>query len=96
MMFMGFWGGMMGPGMVGHNMMGGYGSSGYGYGGGYSIIGALLPLLFIGLIIVGAYYLLSGRGPSTTDTSLNIIKERYAKGEITRKEYEQMKKDLSG
>jgi uncharacterized membrane protein len=35
--------------------------------------------------------------PSTTsDESLNILKTRYAKGEITKEQFEQMKKDLEG
>ena len=30
------------------------------------------------------------------DTSLEILNQRYAKGEITKKEFEEMKKDIKG
>lgn len=35
-----------------------------------------------------------GEGQST-ETALDILKKRYAKGEITREEFEQMKKDIA-
>lgn len=30
------------------------------------------------------------------DQALEVLKERYAKGEITQEEYERMKKDIGG
>jgi putative membrane protein len=35
------------------------------------------------------------RGPGSQDTAIDILKKRYAKGEITKEEYEQIKKDIS-
>lgn len=39
-----------------------------------------------------------GRGPggSGSETPMDILKTRFAKGEITKEEFEQMKGDLSG
>lgn len=98
---MGFWGfpgGMMGGGMMGRGMMGGsWGGSGFGYNPAGAFLGVLLPIAFIGIIIVGAYYLLSGRvqlGEARKPGPLEIVKERYAKGEITQEEFLRMKDQL--
>jgi len=54
----------------------------------------LLNILFWILIIAGAVLIvqwLSGRGK---DSALEILKKRYAKGEIDKAAFERMKKDL--
>jgi len=70
----------------------------YGYGMGYG--GMFFGLIFWILIIVGAYLLIKWlveqnktRG-SEEKSALDIAKERYAKGEITEEEFEEMKKRL--
>jgi putative membrane protein len=100
-----FMGGMMGPGMMGGGMMGG-GMMGYGYGFNWfaAIIQLLFFLIFIGLIIFGIYYFVSGstlkpstrslETPKPSDRSLEILKERYAKGEINQEEYDRIKREL--
>ncbi len=54
----------------------------------------LLWIVIIGLIVWGVVAF-TRRGESTTKRDpLEIAKERYAKGEITKEEFEQIKKDL--
>ena len=60
--------------------------------------GAWMLVFWGGLIalIVWGISKLSGRGDSTPKRNpLDVAKERYAKGEIPREEFEQLKKDLS-
>ena len=60
--------------------------------------GAWMLIFWGGLIalIVWGISKLSGRGDSTPKRNpLDVAKERYAKGEIPRGEFEQLKKDLS-
>jgi putative membrane protein len=79
-------------------MMWGY--DGYGFGGGAMGIGMLF---FWGLIIAAIVVLArglgagSGRGePKVREkTALDILRERYARGEIDKNEFEQKRRDLS-
>lgn len=48
----------------------------------------------IGLIIWGVVRF-SGRDSSTKNTALSAAEERYARGEISKEEFEQIKKNLS-
>src|SRR4030042_4948412 len=66
---------------------------GYGYYGGFMW---LILLVVAGIVI---YFLLKasrsrGADDSIGETPLNILKKRYAKGEIDKEEFEQKKKDL--
>jgi len=67
-----------------------------GYGWGLMF---LIPLAFLALIALGAYYLATGfartgRWVSSDRRALEILKERYARGEITREEYLKMREEL--
>jgi len=77
--------GMMGPGMM------------YGFGGGWFM--GIFMILFWGLIIWGIIalvrYFSRTRTSDSQDTSaLEILKKRYARGEISQEEYEEKKKAL--
>jgi putative membrane protein len=68
--------------------------------GWWMVFGGILMILFWGgiitLIVWGVRRLTRHSGVSgATGNPLEIAKERYAKGDITKKEYEQIKKDLS-
>jgi len=83
----GGWG--MGPGMMGAWGMGWF--------------GMIIMLVFWVLVIVGLVFLIrwliqtTSRGKTAGHTgskAIDIIKERYARGEISKEEFETMKKDL--
>jgi putative membrane protein len=67
-----------------------------GWGGGFMMI---FWVLLIGLIIWGVVRLSSRggyvSGQNHASNALNIAKERYARGEITKEEFEQLKRTLS-
>lgn len=65
-------------------------------------LGMLITLLFWGLVIGMVIWLFqliftksSGHTVTTTDNSLNILNERYARGEISKDEFQRIKKDLN-
>ncbi len=80
--------GMMGPGMM-------------GFGGWWFM--PIFFILFWGLVIWGIVALVrglsgskgSGPAPPTADSALDILKRRYARGELNKEEYEEKKKDLT-
>jgi putative membrane protein len=79
-----------GYGMMGPGMMGGYGTM------------FLMPILWIvviGLIVWAEVAAVRRPGESdsqtrSADSVLEILKRRYARGEINKEEYEEKKKDL--
>ena len=79
---------MMGSGWG--NMMGGWG--GFGILGWLSML-AFWVLLILGVIALIRYFARSGQS-SEDKTPLDILKERYARGEINKKDFEEMKNDL--
>lgn len=59
----------------------------------------LLALLVLVVILILRLVRSNGRpfsSASSTDRALEILRERYAKGEISHDEYETMKKNLGG
>jgi putative membrane protein len=64
-----------------------------GWGMGF---GMILWLLILALIIVGVVWLVRSQPIGQhRSTGLDVLQERYARGEITRDEYLQMKRDLT-
>jgi putative membrane protein len=92
--------GMMGFGMMGPGMMGGYGGMMGGFG--YNPIRWILSLAFWALIIGGVVWLVvwlarsAGGTPSAArpDSAIEILKARYARGEITKEQFDEMKRAL--
>ena len=87
------WGGMW-PGM-----MGGFYGSGHGsWGGGLMML--FWPLVIGGIVLLGIWLLReagSARPTSSSsrgETALDILKQRYASGEITREQFEQMRREV--
>lgn len=52
--------------------------------------------LFVTAIVMLIVHLARNARSSHSGTALSILKERYARGEIPREEYEQKRKDLQG
>lgn len=63
-------------------------------------MGGILMMLFWAVVIIGGGYLLfralnsNSRNSRTDDEALRILRERYARGEVTEEEYETKMKSL--
>jgi putative membrane protein len=68
----------------------------YGTGMG---LGWLFMIIFWGFVVLGVVYLVTliakgGEKKSHEDSALEVLKKRYARGELSREEFEKMKDDL--
>lgn len=79
----------MGPGMMG-----------WGYGMGW--VWSILMFVFWIAVLVGVVFLIrwlilstGRRGAPPEDSAAEILKKRYARGEINKEEFERMKKDIA-
>jgi putative membrane protein len=99
--------GVLGTGMTGGAMMGGampYGAGGMGYGMMYPGLGSILVWVIVLVVVVALVYSLvrsaraDGRAGDRTagaeGTPLEILSRRYAKGEITKDQFEEMRRTL--
>ena len=71
-----------------HMMNWGHMDTGYG--------GVIMWIILLALIAIAVYFLVSGKKLIKKDeeTPYEILQRRYAKGEISKQEFERMKKDL--
>jgi putative membrane protein len=88
----GGWGYGMGPGMMG----------GYGYGMGYGFVWTILVAIVIAAVVIGVVFLIRGAvtgprahgGTTSGDEAMDILRRRFANGEIDKEEFEERKRAL--
>ena len=75
-----------------------WGDYGWGWGMGFGMISMVLfwVLVILGIVILVKW--IAGGSPGASQppvkTALDILKERYARGEIDKQEFEEKKRDL--
>ena len=77
-------------------MMDGYGMAGFGFGGIFMLV--WWGIIILGIVMLVKWVLTSlgaGGGRSGSDKALEILKERYARGEIDEQEFEKKKQELA-
>ncbi|MBI5420551.1 MAG: SHOCT domain-containing protein [Deltaproteobacteria bacterium] len=78
--------------MIGNGMMGG----GMGLWMALAMISWLV--LVVGVVLLAVWVVrkfATGAGEKAEESPLDILKKRYARGEISREEYEEKKRDIS-
>jgi len=79
------------------HMLGMMGTVGYGWGW---VLMPLVTVVFLTLLALGAYYLITAifvreeTERRDAEKPLDILKKRYARGEITKEQFEEMRKEF--
>ena len=68
------------------------GNWGWGMGFGWIFMFFFWALVILGILALVKW--LSGNGGARSKTALEILQERYARGEIDQQEYQQKRRDL--
>ena len=68
----------------------------YGLGMGFGFGWLLWIVIIIGIVYAATRILRAPGKSGNGETALDILNKRYARGEITREEFEKMKEDISG
>ena len=81
-----------------------WGGSGMMGGSGFGVFGMFFGFIFMLLFVVGSVLLVvwivrqfapgGTSAPQSTSNALELLKERFAKGEISKEEFADMKKEL--
>lgn len=78
----------MGPGMMGWNM---------GWGWGWIMMGLFWALVVLGIVALVRWLAAQGGSHSrSAESALEILRRRYAGGEISQEDFRRMKEDILG
>lgn len=67
---------------------------GYGWNVAGIVLGGLLFLVLLAGVAVAAFFIGRASRPQGPGRALDVLRERYARGEITHEEYERLRADL--
>lgn len=67
---------------------------GYGMGSGMWIFGLIFWILILAGLILLIKYLWESGGARKEESALDILKKKYALGEISKEEFDEKKKDI--
>ena len=70
---------------------------GWGMGGGWPFMVLIWGLVIAAIVAaIVTFTRRSGGNDRSRESAMEILKKRYAKGELTKEEYDSMKKDIGG
>lgn len=79
-------------GFASGSMGGGWGH----FGGGTGLWGLLWMVILVAVLLYIGYVLLDRRSDGTDERSLSVLRERYARGELSDDEFARRRKQLEG
>jgi len=66
----------------------------YGFEGGWLFMILFWVVVVAGIVVLVKWIVGQTSSHPRTDTALDILKKRYARGDITKEDFDHMKKDL--